>query len=219
MVKCFIVMVSLLCPLSALAAGGTCPSGTYSIQGASGTLSALGVTNGCYFVSSSLGADTNTGTDEAHPWAHAPGMQGCSNNCSSATISAGTGIILYGGDTWGASSLGWLWAHSGSSSHPNYLGVDQTWYSSGVCGGSWCRPILNPAGSSMTGSYYIFLNNGSTAIWTTVDNFEETGWSCTAMESGGVTRTQTPVVKSTPSERTQATEPRKWQIRGYTIAW
>ena len=169
--------------IPAFAAGGTCPSGTYSIQGSTGTLTALGVTS-CYFVSQSTGSDTNAGTTEASPWAHMPEMPSCTSSCSSATIAAGTGIILRGGEVWAASDLGITWTYSGTASHPNYIGVDPTWYNATNCGASWCRPVFNPAGSAMTGSYYIFLNNGSTAIWTTVDNIEEKGWSCAAMESG-----------------------------------
>ena len=182
-----LLYLAAFCVISfpAFAAGGICPSGTYSIQKNSGTLTALGLSNGCFYVSKSTGSDTNAGTTEGSPWAHAPGMPSCSNTCASATISAGTGIIFRGGDSWAATDLGILWTYSGTSSHPNYLGVDPTWYNSGVCGGSWCRPIFNLAQTaSSQGSYYIFLNNGSTAVWTTVDNIEEKGWSCTAMESG-----------------------------------
>jgi hypothetical protein len=44
----------------------------------------------------------------------------------------------------------------------------------------------------MTGDTYVFLNNGSTAIYTTVDNIEEKGWSCAAMESGDLNETLSP---------------------------
>jgi hypothetical protein len=171
----------VLCSLPSFAAGGTCPSGTYSIRNNTGTLSSLGVTS-CYFVSKALGSDTNAGTTEGSPWAHAPGMHSCANNCSSTTISAGTGIILRGGDVWVASDLGLQWADSGSATHNNYVGVDQTWFNSS-CGSSWCRPVFDLGSSAPTGSYYVFQNNGSTAIWTTFDNIEEKGWSCAAIGS------------------------------------
>lgn len=185
----------LLLSVPAFAAGGTCPSAsTYSIQGATGTLTTLGVTNGCYFISKSTGSDTNAGTTEASPWAHMPGMPSCANNCSSATITGGGyGFILRGGEVWTASDLGVLWTHSGTSGAPYYIGVDLTWFNSSNCGGSWCRPVMNPNGSAMnTGTYYFFTNNGSTAVWTTIDNIEEKGWSCTAMESGTMNTTISP---------------------------
>lgn len=179
-----LILALLLCPIAAHAAGGTCPSAsTYSIQGTTGTLTALGVTS-CYFVSQSTGSDSNNGTTEGTPFANAPGMRSCTSNCASASIAAGTGIILMGGDVWPNTEFGWTWTHSGTSSHPNYIGVDLTWFNATNCGASWCRPVFSASGGAVSSSYYIFLNNGSTAIWTTVDNIEETGWNCSNNGSG-----------------------------------
>lgn len=131
---------------------GTCPSGAYYLNttnpsGSLVTLSSLGITT-CYYIAAN-GSDSNDGASEAsgHPWAHAPGMSTCSNNCASNTPSGGVGYIFRGGDTWhfGNSSLspytnGWIWSWSGTSqSVPIYIGVDPTWYS----GSSWARPIIN----------------------------------------------------------------------------
>ena len=185
----YLVIVALLGAVPCFA--GECPSGIYSIQGTRGTLLSLGVTS-CYYASKTVGSDTAyDGTQEtisgAHgPFAHIPGMRSCTGHCSSASTAAGTGYILYGGDVWTASDLGILWTHSGTRSHPMYIGVDQTWYNSTNCGASWCRPVFNPAGKAMTGSYYLFANNGATALWLSVDNIEETGWSCTVMGSGNM---------------------------------
>ena len=173
------------------AAGGSCPSGNYSINNSTGTLSTLGIT-GCFYVSKSAGSDSNSGTSESSPWAHMPGMPSCSANCASTTPASGEGFILRGGDSWSASDLGISWTHSGTTSAPIYIGVDQTWYNSASCGGSWCRPIFNPAGSSMSGNAYFFMNSGSTAANVTLDNIEETGWSCAAMESGNMNGTISP---------------------------
>ena len=114
-----------------------------------------GVTS-CYFVAAN-GSDSNTGTDEAHPWLHAPFMPSCNSgacltekNAMNGTAAAGTGIILRGGDTWhfgnsGASPYaGGTWnfnvspTPNGTSTNPVYIGVDQNWFS----GASWVRPIL-----------------------------------------------------------------------------
>jgi hypothetical protein len=82
-------------------------------------------------------------------------MPNCSNSCATVQnqgggISSGTGIILRGGDTWhfgnsGATPYtGGTWNFNtgpvpeGTSTHPIYLGVDQSWYG----GSSWARPIL-----------------------------------------------------------------------------
>ena len=151
-----ILMVCILSAGRAFAAGGACPSGANYTSltnptGALVTLSSYGVTN-CYYVAAN-GSDANTGTDETHPWQHAPQMPNCSSACATvqnAGIPAGTGIILRGGDTWhfGASTTpasGGVWNFNsgtfpvGSSGSPIYVGVDTTWFT----GASWARPILN----------------------------------------------------------------------------
>jgi hypothetical protein len=169
-----ILMTGLLAG-SAFAVGGSCPSGANYTSltnptGALVTLSSLGITS-CYFVAAS-GSDTNNGTSESTPWLHAPMMPRCSNICAtvqnqSGGVPAGTGIIMRGGDTWhlGNSSLTasgcsagyqggtWYWntgaPPEGTSSHPIYIGVDQSW----SCTGTWARPILtgdNPLCNSST---------------------------------------------------------------------
>jgi glucuronoarabinoxylan endo-1,4-beta-xylanase len=134
------------------AAGGTCPSGANYLSeptDALVTLATLGVTN-CYFIAAA-GNDANTGTDEAHPWAHAPGMYGSSSNSlANINLSPGTGIIFRGGDTWHygngtttSTGLPWTCGYpyscSGTATNPVYIGVDLTWYA----GASWTRPIFN----------------------------------------------------------------------------
>jgi hypothetical protein len=156
--KLGLIFLFLLLALPAFASGGACPTGATYGPNNNATLSSLGVTS-CYYISAA-GADTNTGTDETHPWLHAPQMPNCSGNCAtvqSGGIPAGTGIILRGGDTWhfGNSSAspytGGTWdfntspypSYNGTSAHPIYLGVDQTWYT----GSSWARPILTGDGN------------------------------------------------------------------------
>jgi hypothetical protein len=147
--KKLILFVFLFAPCLALAAPGACPSGANYLQASANslvTLSTLGVT-GCYYVAAN-GSDSNAGTSEASPWLHAPGMSACSNNCSSAHLAAGAGLIFRGGDTWhlGNSSSSpyigsavWNQSASGTSSNPIYIGVDPGWFS----GGSWSRPIFS----------------------------------------------------------------------------
>jgi hypothetical protein len=144
-------------------AGGTCPSGANynnpsNPTGSLVTLSSLGVTN-CYFVAAN-GSDSNSGTSEASPWLHAPGMANCANNCSRSVLGPGVGIIFRGGDTWHFGNSGTS-PYAGvvtnctangtvaaglclgdlltpTSANPLYYGVDLSWFS----GGSWSRPIL-----------------------------------------------------------------------------
>jgi len=197
-------LLMFVLPFTAFGAGGTCPSGANYLNTSTNslvTLSSLGVTS-CYFIAAN-GSDSNDGTTETTsghlPWAHAPGMPNCTSNCASATISAGTGIIFRGGDTWhfGNSSLspytggtltaGW----SGSSGHPIYFGVDQSWYYGSV----WARPIFtgdNPTSTSVVSSCLHQSGSSNQIIdfssynygW--FDNFEVTGFC----QAGSITTEQ-----------------------------
>ena len=169
-IKVSSTFVFLLLTLPAFASGGACPANA-PVTG-----------NNCYFVAAT-GADTNTGMSESSPFLHAPGMPNCSANCASAfpsspnSSAAGMGIIMRGGDTWhfGNSNAtpytGGTWdiiwhgtvtngatvncQYEGTQTGCVYIGVDKTWYNSSVCGGSWCRPILNgdnPTSTSIVGS-------------------------------------------------------------------
>jgi hypothetical protein len=128
------------------------------------TLAGIGINNGCYFIDFVGGADTNAGTSEGAAWKHAPGMAGCANNCSSASISTGTGFIFKGGVTWDSTTALWTWSHSGASGHPIYLGYDPAWFT----GASWTRPIISCSG---TCSAQMALS----ATFVDIDNLEWTG--------------------------------------------
>jgi hypothetical protein len=185
---------------NSFAAGGACPSAANYINAATPngplvTLSSLGVTS-CYYVAAN-GSDSNTGTDEAHPWGHAPGMPTCSNNCATLQNQgngppAGTGFIFRGGDTWHFGNSGaspytggsWITGSmlNGSQANPYYIGVDKSWYA----GGSWARPILtadNPTSASTTlgpCAYHSGSSNNMLAFdgasHFILDNFELTGF-------------------------------------------
>jgi hypothetical protein len=130
-----------------------------------------------YYVDYSSGNDSNSGTSTTSPWQNAPGMQSCTNVCSSARINPGDSIILRGGVTWPNSSFMWNMP-SGASGNPVYIGVSQSWY----IGSSWTRPILNAGGT-------VIPNNHDTmftmAANTTVDNFEITGFYWTSAACQG----------------------------------
>jgi hypothetical protein len=182
----------LLLPSAPLfAAGGTCPTGnTIDPNGNPISLSSLGITS-CFYVSKSTGSDTNAGTSESAPWAHLPGMSSCTNTCSSTTPTAGEGFILRGGETWVSTDLGVQWTWSGNSSNRLYVGVDQTWWNTSVCGSSnWCRPIWN-AQSTMSGN----MVNMNSRSWVVFDNIEmigmrnnQNGYLCTSSTNVRITQ-------------------------------
>lgn len=138
-------------------AAGACPAGV-PISGSH-----------CYFVAAN-GSDSNSGTSEATPWLHSPGMPSCSATCLSVENSwgsygqtpkkiSGTGIVYRGGDTWHEGNSGlspytggtinYFWSgasncvYEGDLTGCFYIGVDKTWYNSSICGSSWCRPKFN----------------------------------------------------------------------------
>jgi hypothetical protein len=61
-----------------------------------------------------------------------------------------------------------------------YIGVDQNWYNSSVCGSSWCRPIFNGGGTAVINYAVIYLYGS----YVTVDNIEVKGFG-TSGGSGG----------------------------------
>ena len=157
-----------------------------------------------YYVCAATGSpcnasDSNAGTSKSATWLHAPGMP---NFTGTYSFSSGDQIILRGGDTWHFGNSGaapytggsWTWSHANA-----YLGVDLTWDNSGVCGGSWCRPIFTgdnplwagggnfPASCAFDNSSMgSFINLGSTAS-VQVDNFEFTGncWTVNSSSNRG----------------------------------
>lgn len=173
-----ISLLLLVLPCCALAQGGSCPSNWNSIDpngNVVGVASYAGIKS-CYYASKSIGSDSKyDGTSETvsgthGPFAHIPGMQGCSGNCANVTPAAGDGFIMRGGDTWSGSDLGvnWNWSGSGTGSQI-YVGVDQNWYNSSACGSSWCRPIWNFSSTNANA----FLADGGSKYWW-FDNVEIT---------------------------------------------
>jgi hypothetical protein len=198
MARVFRAAILMACILSAgraFAAGGTCPSGSnyLSLTNPTGSLVALssyGIAS-CYFIAAN-GVDTSTGTDESHPWAHAPGMASCSSNCANVNFGQGTqlagiGLIFRGGDTFhfgnntGDYTGGvWEWnpssgGPSGTASHLIYLGVDPGWYS----GSSWARPIFNADNSLCNSGTVGTMPDGATCVGTT-DTFGQPSYYVSA---------------------------------------
>ncbi|HEY3128375.1 MAG TPA: hypothetical protein VGL91_02880 [Acidobacteriota bacterium] len=129
---------------------------------------------GTYYIDFVSGNDANSGTSKSSPWQHAPGMQGCVANCGVKSPQPGDSFILKGGVTWPNATMRWSWAWSGNASNRVYVGVDQTWYNSGVCGASWCRPILDGGKAAITGGgHNLFLMIA--ADYFTLDNIEFRG--------------------------------------------
>ena len=128
-----------------------------------------------YYIASN-GSDSNNGTSKTTPWAHAPGMTGCTAACASTTPADGDQFVLRAGDTWTSSSLPWNWRWSGSSGNNIVVGgVDKTWFS----GSTLARPTFDGAGSypgAAAGGFFLQLGSSS---YVTVDNIEFKGlnWS------------------------------------------
>ena len=148
-----------------LTLGGSCPTGANYGTNGNQTLAAIGVTS-CFYAANS-GSDSNAGTSESSPWAHIPGMPGCSGNCAANTPGSGNGYIMHGGDTFVlTASVNWVW--SGSSGSPVYIGVDKSWFS----GASWNRPLWT-SNKTAIGGYY-FNGGGATIAYGILDNIEMT---------------------------------------------
>ncbi len=179
LVRTTISMVLLLYAGSVFAAGGTCPSGAnyLSSTGQLVTLASLGITN-CFYIAAD-GLDSNSGADEAHPWAHLPGMPTCTADCASAlgaggqgnTSNAGSGFIFKGGDTWNGSNFGITWKWGGTSANPIYIGVDKAW----LTGSSWSRPIWTCGGATCSVGIGSYFKSFTRNAYTTIDNIEVTG--------------------------------------------
>ena len=98
----------------------------------------------CFYISYSDGSDANTGTSEAHPWKDAPGMQRFNGRYSSQP---GDEFIFEGGDRWPNSEFPLIATGSGTSGHPDYYGVDFSWYT----GDRWTQPKFTAEGANITG--------------------------------------------------------------------
>jgi hypothetical protein len=124
------------------------------------------------------GSDNNDGASQASPWAHAPGMNGCTGTCASYTPRAGDQFIFRGGDSWTITGP-WNWTWSGASGNNIVLGVDKSWFS----GASWSRPILNGNGRYPGGGSGFFLDLGTQSN-VDVNNLEFTGLNWSVSLSG-----------------------------------
>lgn len=93
-----------------------------------------------YYLDFGSGFDSNAGTSKTAPWKRAPGMAGFAGSYSHT---AGDQFIFKGGVTWDKTVFNWTISNSGSSTTPDYYGVDKTWYS----GASWSQPIFDGGGA------------------------------------------------------------------------
>jgi hypothetical protein len=113
-------------------------------------------------------------------------MPAATGNAAALNPTGGVGIIFRGGDTWHFGNSGaspytggsWDWSWNGTSGNPNYIGVDQTWFS----GSSWARPILTWDNPATTSTSLGSCTHPSNDMWDgggvgnyILDNFEMTG--------------------------------------------
>lgn len=139
-----------------------------------------------YYISKSTGSDGNSSLQaklKATPWAHIPGMASCASNCASYTPVAGDTFILKGCDSWLNADMPILWNWSGSAGNVITIGVDKTWYNTGVCPSAWNRPIWDAQKTTITGWNDVFTAAyGGNTSYVTMDNIEMKGLHC---PSGG----------------------------------
>jgi hypothetical protein len=117
-----------------------------------------------FYIDFASGADSNAGASKAAPWKHAPGMQGCSSDCSSYSHALGDRFIFKGGVTWDHTIFPWNFVGGGNSGTYDYYGVDLAWFA----GGSFTRPIFD-------GEYIATDMLEVNPSYVTVDNFEVKG--------------------------------------------
>lgn len=123
-----------------------------------------------YYVSSSVGSDSNTqaqAKNKTTPWKHAPYQVSFTGNYSHTP---GDCFVFRGGDTWTSSDYFTIPNGGSSSSLMDYYGVDQTWHS----GSSWARPVLNIAGVIISTGKIFGLHAG----YIQIDNWEVIGAAC-----------------------------------------
>lgn len=129
-----------------------------------------------YYISSGIGSDSNTQTQaksKTTPWANAPYMH---NFTGTYSHTAGDCFEFRGGDTWGSGSFALIPLAGGTSSAPDYYGVDTTWFT----GGSFTRPIWDAQGTTPTASGFcggsaFCPTPGSSIGFITTDSIEGKG--------------------------------------------
>ena len=138
-------------------------------------LLALNASATTYYVSHSIGADSNTSTEaqsKSTPWKDAPGSMAATCHACAHNPVAGDTFILMGCDQWPNAGFPIAWQVSGSSGSPITVGTeDEAWYNTRNCPSAWNRPVFNAGGSPITGSgaYDVFVKmqggGGSYTTW------------------------------------------------------
>jgi hypothetical protein len=119
-----------------------------------------------YYVDFATGNDSNSGTTKSAPWAHAPGMTGCSGACNSVALRAGDSVIFKGGVIWDQTCFPFKFNFSGTSGSRILYSVDQTWFA----GGAWTRPVFDGFFNVIPGGSMVVF--GASTQWVTLDNIE-----------------------------------------------
>ncbi len=120
-----------------------------------------------YYVDFGTGNDSSAGTSKSAPWKHAPGMNGCTGACSSASLNPSDAVIFKGGVRWDHTAFPFMINTAGSDdSHRIYYGVDKTWFA----GSSWTQPVFDEENNIPSG--YSMVVFGANATWLTLDNVE-----------------------------------------------
>lgn len=154
-------------------------------------LSAGSAFAGTYYVSKSLGSDSNSASaaqSKSTPWAHLPGMVGATGNAASYSPVAGDKFILLGCDIWGASDIPVNWNWSGTSGNPISVTVDKTWYNTTNCPSGWNRPIFDSGDTVLTSACnaddYVCGGQNAESAYIVFEWIEMRGLTCTGGCSG-----------------------------------
>ena len=99
-----------------------------------------------YYIDTLSGSNQNNGIFKNSPLQNAPGMNGCSGNCSLIQLGPGDRVIFKGGDTWNELAFPFIINASGSPGNPIYFGLDATWFN----GATWSRPVFDLSGAIWT---------------------------------------------------------------------
>jgi hypothetical protein len=92
-----------------------------------------------YYIDSGSGSDSSSGLSKDVPWQHAPGMSGCTDNCSITILRPGDRVVLKGGVTWDYTNFPMTVNATGAAGSVIYYGVDTTWFNGSV----WSRPVFD----------------------------------------------------------------------------
>lgn len=118
-----------------------------------------------YYIDYESGSDAQSGTSTASSWKRAPGMKGFGGTYAHSN---GDRFIFKGGVIWPSAVFPFVIANSGTTTNPDYYGVDRTWFK----GTAFTRPVFDGEYANLGGG----ADGSVVFIYTktniTIDNLE-----------------------------------------------